>query len=69
MKTCTRSQQSKETKEIIARAKTLVDCQISVKEVFKFIRHEYDSLASKQGFFDNLQYQKAIKSVVDYMPS
>jgi hypothetical protein len=67
MKTCTRSQQSKETKVIIRNAKMMVDQNKPRKEVFDFIRTSYNALAEQYGFFDNVQYDKAIKSIVDYM--
>ena len=69
MTTCTRSQQSEQTKAIIRVAKKLVDRGAPRKEVFKFIEDNYKVLARQNnGFFDNVQYQKAVKSVVNYMP-
>lgn len=68
MKKSTRSQQSKETKKIIATAKKMLDDGVSFKEVTCYIRNQYDLLAEQNfGFFDNIQYEKAIKSVVEYL--
>lgn len=68
MKKSTRSQQSEQTKAIIRAAKKLVDAKTPRKEVFSFIEESYKTMAAQDhGFFDNVQYQKAIKSVIDYM--
>lgn len=68
MKNSTRSQQSEQTKAIIRAAKKLVDENAPRKEVFSFIEESYKTMAAQNhGFFDNVQYQKAVKSVVDYM--
>lgn len=64
----TRSQQSGETKKIIATAKKMVDAGENYKVVCSYIKKCYENMARENyGFFDNLQYQKALKSVIDYM--
>jgi hypothetical protein len=68
MKKSTRSQQSNETKKIITKAKKMVDVGEDFKIVCSYIKKCYEDMARENyGFFDNLQYQKALKSVVDYM--
>ena len=68
MKKSTRSQQSNKTKKIIATAKKMVDVGEDFKIVCSYIKKSYEDIARENyGFFDNLQYQKALKSVIDYM--
>ena len=54
----TRSQMSKETKNIIAKAKRDIDNGRDYREVLKEV---------EESIQDNLQRNKAIKSVVDYI--
>lgn len=68
MKKSTRSQQSGETKKIIATAKKMVDAGENFKVICSYIKKCYDDMAIENyNFFDNVQYQKALKSVIDYM--
>lgn len=67
MKKSTRSQQSRETKNIIARAKKMIDNDESYKVVCEFVKKSYEDMAVENGYFDNLQFNKAIKSVADYV--
>ena len=68
MKRSTRSQQSNETRKIIATAKKMVDIGEDFKIVCLYIKKCYEDIARENyNFFDNVQYQKALKSVIDYM--
>ena len=68
MKKSTRSQQSNETKKIIAIAKKMVDAGENYKVVCGYIKNRYEDMAKENhNFFDNVQYQKALKSAIDYM--
>ena len=68
MKKSTRSQQSNETRKIIASAKKMVDAGENFKVVCSYIKKRYEDMARENyNFFDNIQYQKALKSVIDYM--
>ena len=68
MKKSTRSQQSNETKKIIATAKKMVDAGANYKVVCGYIKNCYEDMAKENhNFFDNVQYQKALKSAIDYM--
>ena len=68
MKKSTRSQQSNETKKIIATAKKMVDAGENYKVVCGYIKKRYEDMAKENhNFFDNVQYQKALKSAIDYM--
>lgn len=58
MKTCTRSQQSEETKKIIRKAKKDIDSGRDYKEVLDEI---------EKVITDGTQRRKAIKSIVDYI--
>ena len=53
-----RSQMTKETKSIIAKAKREIDKGRDYKEVLNEVKQSID---------DNLQRSKAIKSIVDYL--
>jgi hypothetical protein len=68
MKKSSRTQQSAFTKNVIKVAKQMVDNNKDSKEVFAYIESEYKKEAENHlGIIDNIQYQKAIKSVIDYM--
>ncbi|MBO5920995.1 MAG: hypothetical protein J6Q48_01240 [Bacteroidaceae bacterium] len=54
-----RSQQTKETKAVIAKAKRDIDNGRNYKEVFAEVNEKIT---------DSLQRSKAIKSIIDYMP-
>lgn len=58
MKTCTRSQQSEETKKIIHKAKKDIDSGRNYKEVLNEVEN---------AITDGIQRRKAIKSIVDYI--
>lgn len=57
-RTCTRSQQSNETKAIIRKAKREIDNGRNYKEVLSEV---------EEVITDSIQRQKAIKSIVDYI--
>lgn len=68
MKKSTRSQQSKETKKIITTAKKMVDDGENFRVVCSYIKKCYEDMAKENyNFFDNVQYNKSIKSIVDYI--
>lgn len=68
MKKSTRSQQSNETKKIIATAKNMVDNGEKFKVVCDYIKGRYEDMAKENyNFFDNIQYNKAINSIVNYI--
>lgn len=67
MKKSTRSQQSEFTKKTIVSAKKMVDDGVDFRSVMNFIREEFERDAKTTGFVDNLQLNKATKSVIDYM--
>jgi hypothetical protein len=67
MKKSSRSQQSEFTKSTIRKAKKMVDDGFDYKAVMNFLKEEYEAEAQNTGFFDNIQYNKATKSVIDYM--
>ena len=49
-------------------AKKMVDVGEDFKIVCSYIKKSYEDIARENyGFFDNLQYQKAFKSAIDYM--
>ena len=54
-----RSQQTKETKAVIAKAKRDIDNGRNYKEVFAEVNEKIT---------DSLQRSKAIQSIIDYMP-
>lgn len=68
MRKASRTSQSDFTKKVIRAAKEMVDNGIETKKVFAFIENEYKEEAKQNfGFIDNVQYQKAIQSVVKYI--
>lgn len=68
MRRCSRSQQSSETKKIIAVAKNMVKNGSSNSTVFEYIKNSYNEIANDNfGFFDNVQYNKALNSVIKIM--
>ena len=67
MKTSSRTQQSKETKKIIAEAKKMLTNGVEYKAVIEHIKNCYNDMAKATGFFDTIQYNKAIKSIIDFM--
>lgn len=68
MKKSSRTQQSDFTKNVIKIAKQMVDSGKDRKVIFSYIENEFTKEAENHmGMIDNVQYQKAIKSVIDYM--
>lgn len=68
MKKSTRSQQSNETKKITATAKKMIDNGETFKTVCSYIKKCYEDMAKENyNFFDNVQYNKAIQSIVNYI--
>ena len=68
MKSCSKSQQSQFTKVVIRKAKKMIDEGIDYKEVLNFVKKSFeDDAKNNHNFFDNIQYQKAVKSVIDYI--
>lgn len=67
MTRCSKTQQSSETKKIIAAAKNMVRNGHGSKEVFNYIENCYNEMAKATGLFDNIQYRKALKAVIEFM--
>ena len=63
----TRSQQTAFTKSVITKAKKMLDNKEDYKKVLEFVKAEFDKEAKANGYFDNLQYNKATKSVIEYI--
>lgn len=68
MKHSSRTQQSEFTRTIIRKAKKMIDDGVNYKEVLVYIKKEFEEDAkNNHNFFDNIQYQKAINSVIAYI--
>lgn len=68
MKRSSRTQQSEFARTIIRKAKKMIDDGVNYKEVLVYIKKEFEEDAkNNHNFFDNIQYQKAVKSVIDYI--
>ena len=68
MKKSSRTQQSDFTKNVVKMAKQMVDNGSDRKAVFAYVENEFNKEAEKHlGVVDNIQYRKALKSVIDYM--
>lgn len=68
MKRSTRSQQTPFTKKVIKAAKAMIDNGADTKDVFNYIEEEFKrNAADNLGMVDNLQYQKAVKAIVEYI--